>query len=70
MEAAEDANFQVFRDCLSGPLIEKSSTELGKKHRKARGNSRRKAAIKPIQIELEERNDAEELAEFIDVCIR
>lgn len=66
MEASEDANFQVFRDCLSNPLIEKSSQQPAKKTRKAR--VRRKTAIKPVEATIEEPNDAEELSEFIDVC--
>ena len=68
MEGSEDANFQVFRDCLSSPLIEKSSEQPEKKTRKARGSSRKKIAVKPIENAIEEPNDAEELAEFIDVC--
>ena len=62
------ANFQAFRDCLSTPLIEKSSVEPTKKTRKSRGKAGRKNAIKPISVTTEESNDAEEeLAEFIDV---
>jgi len=68
MEEFEDVNFQIFRDCLSTPLIEKSPEQPAKKTRKARENSRRKTAIKPVIHETEEANDAEELAEFIDVC--
>jgi 5-methylcytosine-specific restriction endonuclease McrA len=64
---AEEANFQIFRDCLSTPLIEKFSTQPAKKTRKARGNGRRKTAINPVAVETEETNDAEELADFIDV---
>ncbi|KAN0101833.1 hypothetical protein V8E51_012343 [Hyaloscypha variabilis] len=66
MEEFEDVNFQIFRDCLSTPLIEKSPEQPAKKTRKARENSRRKRAIKPVIHETEEANDAEELAEFID----
>jgi len=68
MEVPEDANFQVFRECLSTPLIEKSSEQPAKKTRKARGNNRRKTAIKPVIHKAVEANDAEDLAEFIDVC--
>ncbi|PMD67271.1 uncharacterized protein K444DRAFT_515846 [Hyaloscypha bicolor E] len=63
MEASEESNFQIFRDCLSTPLIEKSAEQPVKSARKARG---RKTAIKPIKHEIEEPNDTEELAEFID----
>jgi hypothetical protein len=63
MEDPESSNFQLFRDCISTPLIEKSVTKPEKKTRKGR----KKTAIKPI-IPVEEQDDAEELAEFIDVC--
>jgi len=62
MEDPESSNFQLFRDCIYTPLIEKSVTKPEKKTRKGR----RKTAIKPI-IPVEEPDDAEELAEFIDV---
>jgi len=67
MDEAESANFQLFRECLSTPLIEKSSAKLEKKTRKARGSSRRKTAIKPVSVE--KPDDAEELTKFIDVYI-
>lgn len=67
MESSGETNFQIFRDCLSNPLIEKSSEQPTKKTRKARGG--RKTAIKPIKQDIEEANDAEDLAEFIDVCL-
>ena len=63
----ENSNFQLFRDCLSTPLIEKSSTTPHKKVRKARAG--RKTAIKPVTTPREEEpNDAAELADFVDVC--
>lgn len=65
MDETESANFQQFRECLSTPLIEKSSTKSETKTRKTGGSSRRKTAIKPVEIE--EPDDAGELAEFIDV---
>jgi len=66
MEGPEEGNFQIFRDCLSTPLIEKSSNRPAKKPRKARGNGRRKTPIAPVSVETEEPNEAEELADFID----
>ena len=65
MEQAESFNFQLFRDCLSNPLIEKS-TEAPSKI-KTRNKSGRKTAIKPVIVETTEQNNADELAEFIDV---
>jgi hypothetical protein len=67
MEDVESANFQLFRDCLSTPLIEKS-TEQPSKTKKIRNKSGRKTAMKPVAVHKTENNDADELAEFIDVC--
>jgi hypothetical protein len=66
MKEDELANFATFRDCLATPLIEKSA-EKPRKSRKSRANAGRKTAIKPV-ASAEEINDAEELAEFIDVA--
>ncbi|KAK2628988.1 hypothetical protein QTJ16_002091 [Diplocarpon rosae] len=63
MDRSEDSNFQLFRDCLSTPLIAISNNTPTRKARKARGG--RKNAIKPV-IQTEEPNDAEELGDFID----
>ncbi|PBP20862.1 hypothetical protein BUE80_DR008447 [Diplocarpon rosae] len=63
MDASEDSNFQLFRDCLSNPLIAISTNAPTRKARKARGG--RKNTIKPV-IQAEEPNDAEELGDFID----
>ncbi|RDW78336.1 hypothetical protein BP5796_06188 [Coleophoma crateriformis] len=61
----ELSNYQLFRDCLSTPLIEKSVGDEPKK-RKARKYGR-KTAIKPVSTQVAgEVNDADELAEFID----
>jgi len=63
----ESSNFQLFRECLSTPLIEKSSATPTKKARKARAG--RKTVIKPVSVPTaaEEPNDAAELADFVDV---
>lgn len=68
MDEAEEANFQILRDCLATPLIEKSTTEP-KKPKKARAKAGRKTVIKPVSAVPEESNDAEELADFIDASI-
>jgi hypothetical protein len=65
-DESEVANFQLFRECLSTPLIEKSSITPPKKGRKARAG--RKTAIKSLSVSAaEEPNDAAELADFVDV---
>lgn len=68
-----ESNFQLFREILSDPIVQKctsSSTKHKTKVRKARAG--RKTAIKPVTPQLnaeeEDTNDAEELGEFIDVC--
>ncbi|CAL3971857.1 unnamed protein product [Diplocarpon coronariae] len=63
MDGIEDSNFQLFRDCLSTPLIEISTNTPTRKARKARGG--RKNTIKTV-VQAEERNDAGELGDFID----
>ncbi|RDL32558.1 Uncharacterized protein BP5553_09014 [Venustampulla echinocandica] len=71
-ESIEEANFQLFRDCLSTPLIDKSSTSPPKKKKKirrARGTGSRKATVQipqNVEEDLDRQNDAEDLAEFID----
>jgi hypothetical protein len=66
MNDDEISNFQLFRDCLSTPLIEKSAEKPTKKSRRTRGKGVQKTAIKPVAAE--KANNAEELADFIDVC--
>jgi hypothetical protein len=65
----EEANFTLFRDCLSAPLIEKSRSKPTSKQKKVRSNrSGRKIAIKPVVVaEDKVEDDANELAEFVDV---
>lgn len=66
IEDAELSNFETFRDCLSTPLISLAAVQPKKLSKKRKGTGR-KNAIKPVQIGSEPENDAEELAEFIDV---
>ena len=66
MESAEGENFQTLRDILSTPLIEKSTLSTTKKVKKIRAKHGRKTAIKRVNNEGSDANDAEELAEFID----
>jgi hypothetical protein len=66
MGATEDANFDLFREILSTPLIAKSSSSPTQK-RKPRG---RKTEIKRVESSsVDERDDAAELGEFIDVRV-
>ncbi|KAH8687661.1 hypothetical protein BGZ60DRAFT_394135 [Tricladium varicosporioides] len=69
MADIETSNFQLFRDLISEPLIEKSSTTPEKKTKRNRLG--RKSAIKPVVAKPDEEvNDAEELAEFIEYLAR
>ena len=69
MEGAESFNFKLFRDCFASPLIEKSAQQPPSKSKKARGNGKRKSTSTPPTSLPQESNDAEELAEFIDVGV-
>jgi hypothetical protein len=69
MEGVESFNFKLFRDCFASPLIEKSAQKPTRKNKKARGNGRRKSASQAPASLPQEPNDAEELAEFIDVSV-
>jgi hypothetical protein len=67
MDPSEDASFNLFREILSTPLITKSSAPPAKK-RKARGSKSIQAKTTPSSPSIiEERDDAAELGEFIDV---
>ncbi|KAF2233721.1 hypothetical protein EV356DRAFT_194390 [Viridothelium virens] len=62
----EDENYEVFRDCLSTPIIQKlAAPKRPERRRAAKG---RKNAIKRTDEPREEKevDDAEELVEFID----
>jgi hypothetical protein len=63
----EKDNFELFRDCLATPLIERSAAEPQKTPRKRKGGNGRKTSKLVDGSSAVERNDAEELAEFIDV---
>ena len=71
--AVEESNFQLFREILSSLIIEKCAPSESKTRTRARkAKAGRKNVIKPVErditiVEAEERNDAEELGEFIDV---
>ncbi len=66
-EEDSQSNYEVFRECLSGPIIQKSAVKPTKPRKRKAGRS----AIKPVEIpDLHEEhggNDAEDLADFVDV---
>lgn len=67
MDGVESSNYKLFRDCFASPLIEKSAQERSGKIKRGRGIGSKKSAIRGPVILPQEPNDAEELAEFIDV---
>ena len=71
MISVEDsANFELFRDCLSTPLIQKFATEPLRskgKHKSGHGRKKSQAPGADINIDNDSSKDAEELSEFIDV---
>jgi hypothetical protein len=72
ISAEETANFELFRDCLSTPLIQKFATSPPKPKRKRKNDhGRKKSQAVKADVSLEDENskDAEELSEFIDVRI-
>lgn len=71
IEDEERSNYEAFRECLSGPIIEKASITPIKPRRRKAGKGR-KSASEPVNTieDHDEPNgdDAEDLADFIDVC--
>lgn len=61
MEEAENENFAVFRDCLSTTLLEKKNAQTEPKRRR-----RAKAVTQNGASETSQRQEAEELADFIE----
>lgn len=61
-------NLELFRDCLSGPLVQRSALENTKaKKRKSRFRKNNVKAVKDeIEVNHTDPGDAEELAEFTD----
>jgi hypothetical protein len=64
MSPDEKSNFELFRDILTAPLIEKCSISPPNAQKK-RKNRRRYPVVKAADVG--NSNDAEDLAEFIDV---
>ncbi len=65
----ETSNYETFRDCFSGPVIQKSAAEKSKPKTR-RSSKGRKNAIKPVAStshDAADEQNADDLAEFIDV---
>lgn len=61
------SNFDLFRDCLSGPLLQRSAIENAKVSQKRRTRGRKYSVKHDIDAHAIGQGDAEELAEFINV---
>ncbi|KAL8646981.1 MAG: hypothetical protein Q9210_005826, partial [Variospora velana] len=60
------SNLDLFRDCLSGPLVQRSAIENAKISQKRRTKGRKNSDKHDIDTDALGHGDAEELAEFID----
>ena len=61
------SNYETFRDCISGPVIQRLLTKPTKLVKK-KGVQNRKNAIKSaVQAGEEIENEAEDLTDFVDV---
>lgn len=63
-------NYEVFRECVSGTIVQKS--QAGRKKRKLKGKKRGDPTVKDKDGDVSfglEKQDPEELADFIDVCL-
>jgi hypothetical protein len=72
ISAEETANFELFRDCLSTPLIEKFAAKPPKARQWRKSSYGRKKSQVPtpdVSVENEDSKDAEELSDFINVTI-
>lgn len=60
-------NYGTFRDCFSGPIVQRLLTRPAKPVNKKGAKNRKNAARSANQVENEVGNDAEDLTDFIDV---
>lgn len=63
-------NYEIFRECVSGAIVQKSQT--GRKKRKLKGKKRGDPTLKDKDEDVSfglEKQDPEDLADFIDVCL-
>jgi hypothetical protein len=70
ISAEETTNYDIFRDCLSAPLIQKFATDPATPKGKRRGgHGRKKSQVMSANTGVGDNSskDAEELSEFIDV---
>lgn len=68
----EEHNFSLFRECLSGTLVENLATKNPSKLKKkaAKGRDSRNTVEVPEKKREEDNDDVEDLAEFLDVDAR
>lgn len=61
-------NYEVFRECVSGSIVERSTNEAKKPARAARRKKAKKRAGTE-EVVTDKEQDPEELADFIDVLL-
>lgn len=64
---SEASNFELFRDCLSTPLIEKSLGAAAKRSKRRRGPKLSGPGELECNVITHDGKEAEELGEFVDV---
>lgn len=63
-------NLSIFRECVSGALIQQSLTQSEKKPIRRRALGTRKKTFATTHEKLQDEDDASDLAEFSDVWLR
>src|SRR5438045_8285131 len=72
IDSDENTNYDLFKDCLSGPIITQCSLPAPSSKRRRSGKSGQKSSgaldsIEDVNPCVKQETDAAELAEFIDV---
>lgn len=62
-------NYDIFRECVSAAIVQKSQGERERPGKRKKGTGKKRANASYVTTGNTERQDPEELAEFIDVCI-
>ena len=63
----DQSNYDVFRDCIAGPMVQRLLTRSAEPVKKKSARSRKATARSVVLVEEEVRNDTEDLTDFVDV---
>ncbi len=61
------SNYKAFRDCVSGPVIQRLLYTPANPIKKKSAKSRKNAARSAVPVEEEVSNEVEDLTDFVDV---